>query len=63
LKVRAIGAAFPPDRNGRHNRSLMDARSERAPRECLILGSAQTLVGPVSVFGPMFGQWVRMALL
>src|SRR5258706_14857658 len=46
-------AAFPPDRNGRHNRSLMDARSERAPRECLILGSAQTLVGPVSVFGPI----------
>ena len=38
----------------------MDARSERAPRECLILGSAQTLVGPVSVFGPMFGQCVRI---
>src|SRR3954462_7933845 len=34
----------------------MGARSERAPRECLILRSAQTLVGPVSVSGSMFGQ-------
>src|SRR5882757_7976954 len=57
----ACNGGFPARRNERHNRSLMDARSERAPRECLILGSALTLVGPVSVFGPKFGQCVRIS--